>query len=130
MDLNESKALEQLVLRNHHCFLDGDQPAICILCFDADGRIVPWDRVFAASPQDSFPSVRPTPGVGYYAHLRRRVAGFDAAATEWEVRGPDWQATVRLHGEGPLAMATACVNRESEGGKRFLRLLESRDSAA
>jgi hypothetical protein len=122
MKYDESKALKQLVLRNHHRFLDGDQPAVCILCFDADGGIVPWDRVFAASPKDSFPSVCPTPGVGYYAHLKRRAAGFDMAVTEWEITGPDWHATVRLYGEGASAATTTHTHRESEGGKRFLRL--------
>jgi len=120
MEFNETQALEQLVLQNHQYLLEADHPAI--LCFDPDGCLIPWEIVFAASPKDSFPSICPTPGIGYYAHLKRRVGELDAVVSEWEVRGPDWLATVQIHGDGPSAVRTH-LNLESEGGRRFLRLI-------
>jgi hypothetical protein len=121
-------ALKNLVLKHHRSFLDSDQP-VFVLCFDEEGRVVPFDRVFAASPKkpvsktSKLEAIQPKPGLGYYAHLRQASGSTNAQRelSNWEVEGPDWKGHVQLIKplNGTWA-ATGNFAKESPAGKKFL----------
>lgn len=104
-----------------------------ITCFDVDGNEVSTDDVSNASPggkQGELEYFTPTPGVGYYAHLR--IAGTEAsrhgASTRYEIAGPDWKAMV--HVTEPAAGRSSDVIVDefavTDGAQKFAKAIASR----
>ena len=73
-----------------------------IVLFDSKGQVVPSEQVAEQFPgpetAGGLPTFTPTPGNGYYAHLRYAGQSIDALQgtnkTKWDVRGPDWSCEV------------------------------------
>ena len=101
--LDESvHGLQKLVLRHHKHLLGENDSPVFLISLNEAGEQVPVEDAFAASTTKEtllggLPTFDPTPGEGYYAHLKRvesRVDRVHGQTTTWEVTGPDWNATV------------------------------------
>lgn len=102
--MNAVDVLGRLVLARHVPMRDavfGGVEQKFIICFDWHGNEVPIDDVVSASPKGILGEVEyytPTPGTGYYAHLRLAGSGASAngGTTRYEIAGPDWKATAHV----------------------------------
>ena len=108
--MTQLTGLQKLIWRYRGSLID---EGIFIIYFDREGNRVPNDQV--KPPGD------PTPGEGYYAHLRH-VSEEPGIRTEWEVKGPDWEGTATTRPQSPPSAFLICVERlkSSPEGAEFL----------
>ena len=72
-----------------------------ITCFDINGNEVPTDEVAKASPggkAGELDTFTPTPGIGYYAHLRLHGSAGSGlgGSARYEIAAPDWKTTANV----------------------------------
>jgi hypothetical protein len=108
--MTQLSGLKKLVQRYVSIFID---EGIFIVYFDKEGNRIPNAQIN--------PLGEPTPGQGYYAHLRH-VSEEPGVRTEWEIKGPDWEGTVTTRPQSPPSVLLISVERlqSSSEGDEFL----------
>jgi hypothetical protein len=118
--LAASIGLHRLVQRHYPAFLNWRTEGAVLIRLDQGGNIIGTETLAGVR------AGVPRPGSGYYAHIQLTGIAVGAAVggerDVWEVRGPDWAATLTIYEpvDGGPSQVVAEISRATREGLDFL----------